>query len=256
MPSIFPGMDPYLEGPLWPSFHAQFCSEIARSLTPALGSRYIALVEERLVLETFDDISIAARAVRPDVSVVGEKGPSSAPAAVLEPPMRLATIVEAEVPVHFVEIREVAKMVVVTVIEVLSPANKSGEGRADYLKKRRAILNSDVNLIEIDLLRGGLRVPMRDPLPDFPYFALIHRASTRPFADTWPISIQDRLPTVPVPLLPPDADAMLDLQVAFSGAFDSVGYGRVLDYGRPLNPPLPQADAQWVESILSKDALS
>ena len=61
MPSPFPGVDPYLEGQLWQSFHAQFCSEMARRLTPALGPRYIALVEERLVVDALDDISITTR---------------------------------------------------------------------------------------------------------------------------------------------------------------------------------------------------
>ena len=74
---------------------------------------------------------------------------------------------------HFVEIRDVANSVIVTVIEVLSPTIKAGEGRTDYLRKRRAILNSDVNLVELDLLRDGLRAPMREPLLDFPYFALL-----------------------------------------------------------------------------------
>ena len=65
MPSSFPGMDPYLEGPLWSSFHAQFCSEIARRLTPFLGPRFIALVDERLVVDTLEGVSIAARVIQP-----------------------------------------------------------------------------------------------------------------------------------------------------------------------------------------------
>ncbi len=251
MPSPFPGVDPYLEGPLWVSFHTQLCAEIARRLTPLLGERYIALVEERLVVDTLDDVTVATRIVRPDVSVAGKAPIGSGPTALLEPPLRVPTVIEAEVPVHFVEVREVASMLVVTVIEVLSPSNKGGEGRADYLRKRRTILSSDVNLIELDLLRGGERPPMRDKLPDFPYFALIHRAALRPMTDVWPIGLRDRLPAVPVPLLPPDADARLDLQEVFSGAFDSVDYGRAIDYSRPLTPPLLESDALWVQDVLA-----
>jgi hypothetical protein len=243
-------MDPYLEGPLWSSFHTQLCSEIARRLTPALGDRYIALVEERLVVESIDDVSIAARTIRPDVSVASTQVRAAGTAALMEPPMRLATVVESELPMHFIEIRSVPNMVVVTVMEVLSPANKEGEGRADYLRKRRAVLNSDVNLIEIDLLRSGRRVPMRDPLPDFPYFVLIHRASSRPLADVWPIGLQDPLPSIPVPLLAPDADVELNLQAAFSGAYDSVGYGRAIDYAAQPSLPLPDSEAEWVRKLL------
>src|SRR5947208_2318899 len=51
MPSPFPGMDPYLEGPLWMSVHSQLCSEIARQLAPKLRPKYLALTTERFVME-------------------------------------------------------------------------------------------------------------------------------------------------------------------------------------------------------------
>jgi len=54
MPSPFPGVDPFLEGQRWNSFHAQFCAEIARQLTSMLRPRYVALMEERITLETFE----------------------------------------------------------------------------------------------------------------------------------------------------------------------------------------------------------
>ena len=254
MPSPFPGVDPFIEGQRWPSFRAQLCSETARRLTPSLGERYIALVEERMVVDLLDDISIATRVIRPDVSVVGERASGTGATTVLQPPLRLATIMESETPIHFVEVREVASMVVVTVIEILSPSNKAGEGRADYLRKRRSILNSDVNLVEIDLLRGGSRVPMRGELPNSPYFVLVHRTSQRPVADVWPIELRERLPVIPIPLLAPDKDAELDLQVVFSGAFDSVDYGSAIDYGSPVVPALSNEDAAWVHDLISTSA--
>src|SRR5450631_1254847 len=100
MPSPFPGMDPYLEGPLWSSFHAQLCSEIARYLTPRLGPRYIALVEERLVVESLDDVAISTRVIRPDISLAGKSGSTSAATATLEPPLRMETVIQTEQPVH------------------------------------------------------------------------------------------------------------------------------------------------------------
>ena len=46
---------------------------------------------------------------------------------------------------------------VVTVIEVLSPANKTvGEGHRLYRRKQQEVLNSQAHLIEIDLLAEGL----------------------------------------------------------------------------------------------------
>src|SRR5439155_20452495 len=48
----------------------------------------------------------------------------------------------------------------VTVIEVLSPTNKlpGSDGSREYAHKRERLLESHVNLVEIDLLRGGQRI--------------------------------------------------------------------------------------------------
>lgn len=45
MPSPFPGMDPYLEGSAWESFHAAYIDEIGRQLAPKLRPKYLARVE-------------------------------------------------------------------------------------------------------------------------------------------------------------------------------------------------------------------
>src|SRR5947208_9748363 len=70
MSSPFPGMDPYLEGSHWMGVHTQLCAEIARQLTPWLVPKYVALTNERFVLETPEDIGIATRGLYPDVGVV------------------------------------------------------------------------------------------------------------------------------------------------------------------------------------------
>ena len=45
---------------------------------------------------------------------------------------------------------------VVTAIEILSPTNKlDSRGRSQYMAKRRKVLASATNLVEIDLLRAG-----------------------------------------------------------------------------------------------------
>jgi hypothetical protein len=56
---------------------------------------------------------------------------------------------------------------VVTVVELLSPSNKSAghTGREKYLEKQRELLASQVSLIEIDLLRGGQHT-VGAPLPE------------------------------------------------------------------------------------------
>jgi hypothetical protein len=49
MPAPFPGMDPYLEGSLWTTFHFAFGAEIVRQLAPRLRPRYLVLPVERFV---------------------------------------------------------------------------------------------------------------------------------------------------------------------------------------------------------------
>src|SRR5205823_2575020 len=69
------------------------------------------------------------------------------------------------VPHVTIEIRDAANRQLVTAIEVLSPTNKRGDGRSEYLAKRQRLLLSTAHLMEIDLLHQGQRVPMQQPLP-------------------------------------------------------------------------------------------
>jgi hypothetical protein len=47
-----------------------------------------------------------------------------------------------------------------------------------------------------------------------------------------------------VPLLPPDADVLLNLQAVLNACFELVEYDRLLDYTQPPPPPpLSEADA-------------
>src|SRR5712691_9721813 len=191
MPSPFPGMDPYLEGALWTTVHFSLSAEIVRQLAPKLRPRYLVLPAERFVTETPESVAISTADIYPDVSVaetrsatVTTQGTAIAPA-----PLELATIIPTPIPHVTVEIRDTANRQLVTAIEVLSPTNKRGEGRQEYLAKRRHLLLSDAHLVEIDWLRSGQRVPMQQPLPVVPYFAFVSRAESRPILDVWPIRL-------------------------------------------------------------------
>jgi hypothetical protein len=244
-------MDPYLEGSLWTTVHAQLCAEIARQLAPRLRPRYLALTNERFVLTVQDGVGVTT-SVYPDAGVTQARpqpvaGSAAAPAPA---PLRLATVIPEAVPHQTVEIRDAANRQLVTAIEVLSPTNKRGEGREEYLTKRRRLLLSTAHLMEIDLLREGERVPMRQPLPPAPYFVFLSRVELRPFLDIWPVALHDRLPTVPVPLLPGDADVPLDLQLAFTTIYDLLGYDLAVDYTQPPETALPPDEAAWAADRL------
>jgi hypothetical protein len=250
MPSPFPGMDPYLEGDLWTSFHAPFATEIARQLMPRLRPKYVALQEKRF--EVVGEGAIAIESIFPDVGVAGTDFSAQEPIgqAVATAPYLLQTVMESRAPHAWVEIRDAAGRRLVSTIEILSPWNKRGQGRVEYLEKRRKLLRSKSHLIEIDLLRRGRRLPMRDKLPPGSYYVLTGRAEQRPMVQVWPIGLDHPLPTIPIPLLAGDADVALDLQAAFQNVYDLGGFDLVLDYSKAPSVPLQAAQVAWAAERL------
>jgi hypothetical protein len=252
MPSPFPGMDPYLEGALWTTVHFSLSAEIVRQLAPKLRPRYLVLPAERFVMETPESVAITTTDMYPDVGVVKTRAMAGTAQGTMATaaPIELATIIPTPIPHVTIEIRDTANRQLVTAIEVLSPTNKRGDGREEYLAKRRRILISTAHLLEIDLLRQGQRVPMQKPLPRAPYFIFLSRVEKRPITEIWPIDLTEPLPVVPVPLLPGDKDEALDLQQVFTTTYDLLGYDLALDYTQSPAIPLPQEDAAWAETLL------
>jgi hypothetical protein len=245
-------MDPYLEGSLWMSVHTQLSAEIARQLAPKLSPKYLALTSGRCVFSTAESVAVATRTLYPDVGVARTKllGASQSSVAVASAPLHLETVIPEAVPHVTVEIRDAANRQLVTAIEVLSPTNKRGDERDEYIAKRQRLLLSTAHLLEIDLLREGLRVPMRQPLPSVPYFVFLSRAEKRPLTDIWPITLEESLPQVPVPLLRGDADVTLDLQAALTTIYDLLRYDLAVDYTRRPEIPLSAEAAAWAEEWL------
>lgn len=252
MPSPFPGMDSYLEGALWTTVHFSLSAEIVRQLAPILRPRYLVLPAERFVMETPESVAVSTATFYPDVSVVETPAQAEtlARTALAPAPLELATVIPTPIPHVTIEIRDTANRQLVTAIEVLSPTNKRGEGRVEYLAKRRRLLLSTAHLLEIDLLRRGQRVPMQQSLPTAAYFIFLSRAEKRPRTEIWPIRLQDRLPVVPVPLLPGDQDVALDLQYVFTVTYDLLGYDLAVDYHQAPDIPLSGEDTAWATAWL------
>src|SRR5262249_15515748 len=139
----------------------------------------------------------------------------------------------------------------VTSIEVLSPSNKKrhSRGRRKYLRKRQGLLLGKANLVELDLLRGGDRMPMHDPLPASPYYVLLAVEDDAPLCPVCPASFDQPLPAIPVPLTKPDADLSLALQPVIEAVFEAGRYHEDVDYTRPLSPSPTREEAAWVERL-------
>lgn len=267
MPSPFPGMDPYLEGEMWQEFHERFAHQISEQLLKVLPPQYVALLAKRYVLHrpAIGLLSLPEdhRVIYPDVHVahtparLGETAVAYEAETMTRPATRLASLVTEEVPLLSVEVRDVANRRLVTVIEILSPVNKMGDGAIEYVEKRSALMATSVHLLEIDLLRRGGRVLFESDPPPADYYVFLSRFTNRPYTDVWPVRLRERLPVVPVPLLPPDADVALDLQRAVDGCFDLVHYERLLDYSvPPPPPPLNAADAAWLAEKVANHAIA
>jgi hypothetical protein len=150
-------------------------------------------------------------------------------------------------------VRDVETQAVVTVIELLSPGNKrpGSDGRKKYLAKRQEILGSMSHLVELDLLRGGKRLPTKQPLPGGDYFAIVSRAKRRPRADVFAWTLRQPLPSIPIPLHASDPDVPLDLQHVFAAVYDRVRYDATVDYDADVSPPLGPNE-QWARSAIQR----
>ncbi len=157
---------------------------------------------------------------------------------------------------RFLEIREVSSdSRLVTVLEVLSPSNKRpGDGQEQYLRKQQELRLAGVNLVEIDLLRGGdwvVALPMDAIEPNVltEYRVVVRRGGRRLQAEYHPIALSDRLPTIKVPLRATDSDVPLDLQALIEQCYQNGGYDDI-DYTQAPQPPLPPAAARWTAQLL------
>ena len=258
MPSPFPGMNPYLENPLvWQDFHQSYCYLIREALVPQVQPDYYVRLDEHLyVHDTIDDLRWPLG--KPDVALSRDLkiASSVAATALLESPAEglLPEEVE-ETRSSFLEIRSRADDEVVTILEMLSPANKQpGKDRDQFLAKRWQILGSPVHYVEIDLLRVGARLPPEQQ-PTCDYRVLVSRSERRPRVGLWPLGLRDPLPTIPVPLRSPDREARLDLQAILHRAFDAAGYAAYL-YRHEPQPRLGADDEAWAKTCLPSTTLA
>jgi Protein of unknown function (DUF4058) len=249
MPSPFPGMNPYLEQEdTWEDFHHNFLTRAQEALNPQVGTDYLVKVEARVYIRALSEEERRFYG-RADVALSNFNEPGLAAAvASIAAPVEL-TLPEVEyVRDSWLEVRARRDRRVVTVIELLSPTNKKrGPDHDAYLTKRNVVLGSQTNLVEIDLRRGGLR-PALPPLPPCDYYVLVCQYESRPRIGFWPLSLRDRLPSVPIPLAAGDAPVSLDLQGVLHQTYDSAGYGKYI-YAELPEPPLTSSDASWARQF-------
>jgi hypothetical protein len=251
-------MDPYMEE-TWGDVHNKLSAYAADALNGTLPSGLLARTEQRVYVE-FGDGPPDER--RPDVMVT-ERMPYESSSASSEAGGGTAMLVEP-LRIHvqrdprrerFIEIRD-GNDAVITIIEFLSPTNKTdSRGFEEYHRKREQIYDSQTNLVEIDLTRAGgiaARARLWDNVYDVrmvaTYGVCVFRARENT-AEVHPIPLQARLPTIKVPLRREDDDVTLDLQPLIEQTWKNGRY-EMTNYGRPLQPSMPEAEAAWAAERL------
>jgi hypothetical protein len=219
-------MDPYLEDEkLWPAFHHQLVSCLYQILLPGLIDRYRARVGQR--------------------HYATEQA-------------LFTSIVREEHVEEFIEIRQRSDGRLITLVDVVSPTNKTTtEGRTTYLKKRNEVKASNTNLVEIDLVMQGQ--PMldysREGLPDWDHAVTVTRSTQPDRYEIYTATLPKRLPRFRLPLAADDRDTVLDLQAAFTRCYDQGGFSAKVDYQRDPVTRLTDDNRKWIGDLLKQHKL-
>ncbi|MFZ0545972.1 MAG: DUF4058 family protein [Candidatus Promineifilaceae bacterium] len=251
MRSPFPGMDPYLEHPaLWPDVHNRLIAAIADSLAEKVAPRYFIGLERRAYLLKPDDIVFVGR---PDIAFV----PHEPPARLSKLPLADVAVLNVNVPMkeevgeNYLEIHEVLTGKLVTIVELLSPANKlHHQGRKEYEEKRELIFLNRTNLVEIDLLRAGEPMAVEGADVQSDYRILVSRGSERPRARLFAFNLRQPIPDFSIPLLPGDEEPTLKLGEVLHDLYQRARFDLRLDYSQSAVPPLSEEDAEWAENLI------
>jgi hypothetical protein len=251
-------MDPYLEGYLWPDVHSALAHKIRQQLAPQIQPKYVARLEISVIEDTSPETEIGI--MYPDVDVIkissSSPSPQEAPggtggAAAVSSIVAPLVIPLPQVRVATVTIRDVAQNILVTSIQILSAVNKREPNLGYYRQKRERLREAHVHLLEIDLLRRGTRSWTHPRLPQVAYLVLLTRVQASA-VEVWPITLQESLPILPVPLRSPDSDAFLDLSAALSAIYDEAFYHLSIDYTQdPPPPPLSSEEMAWLKAQLA-----
>ncbi|OQY45702.1 MAG: hypothetical protein B6242_09690 [Anaerolineaceae bacterium 4572_78] len=257
MKTPFPGMDPYLEQKgIWNEIHMDLIADVRRNLVAKVGPNYYVKIEQLNFLSLSSSNGNAADETvgKPDVFVISQ--PKNLPitsggTAVMtktKPMVAILSIPKSHIH-RYLTVRWAGNHEVITVIEIISPANKVGHGRKQYLEKRHNVLSSMTNLVEIDLLRKGKPLPMQVTKENH-YRILVSRADDRPQTDVYLFSVRQSIPDIPIPLYPEDPEPILSLNEILHDIYVKGYYHRQINYGKPPIPRLLKKDAVWAESMI------
>ena len=158
----------------------------------------------------------------------------------------------------YIEIRQRSDSRLITLLDLVSPANKTTQqGRTAYLDKRREGRGAAANLVEVDLILQGQPTLeySRDGLPEWDYAVTVTRSTQPERYEIYTATLQKRLPRFRLPLASDDRDTVLDLHTAFTRCYDQGGFANKIDYSRDPITALTDEDRRWLNDVLKQQKL-
>jgi hypothetical protein len=194
-------MNPFLECPgIWPAFHHQLVAALHQDLVPKLGEHYEARIGER--------------------RYTAEPAPGAPGTGVKQ----------CE---EYVEIHKANGGGLVTLVDVVSPPNKTTEsGRWAYLDTRQRARDLKANLVDLDLVLQGQPTLDYSPegLPDWDYAVTVSRSMEPDRLEIYTATLHKRLPRFRLPVVAMNPDIVIDLQNMFMLAYERGGFAGQIDY--------------------------
>ncbi|MEO0562822.1 MAG: DUF4058 family protein [Chloroflexota bacterium] len=250
----YPGVDAHLNSFLlqpdggWESFHAEHVVKIRTALDPALPDNYYAIAEKSLQIGGYGTETPSR--TRPDVSVyrVGEGNLGAVAEAAT--PTQVFPIPEFDLEFDLTAVNIYRTRhgkvpgVLVTRIELLSPANKPGGSHAAaYWSKRQDTINHGIHVVELDYLHTTKPImpsipsyPAREP-DATPYYVLVNdphlAGGDNSAALLYSVAVDSPLPRFALPLAEAD-EIVFDLQAAYHATVTGARiFGMLADYAAP-----------------------
>lgn len=243
---------------VWHDVHISLITYVKDEMVDQLPVDLVARAEESVsLIGAGDELLIT----RPDVSVSESASWKEGEAPTWNPVVdesvvqRVATpvIVTREEEQHrWIEISDTSGTLV-TVIEVLSPVNKTKAGRKIFEDKLEQFWERGVSTVEIDLIRGGISadaVRAGNNWPSEPQQVIVTRRGCSSRHEVYPCPLRSALPVFRIPLREHETDLPFDLQPLINRCYSKGRYW-LLDYSKDPSPSLKEADLKWARSLIA-----
>ena len=150
----------------------------------------------------------------------------------------------------------------ITSIEILSAANmtRGKTGRGQYPARQHEFCATGINMVEIDVLRGGVHATavskseLHRRAGQYDYHIYITCPIREGASYIQPIRLDQRLLTTPIPLTEGHSGVSIDFQAVFDRCYDDARYERWVKYNRPCDPPMIEILQEWADRYCVKRA--